>query len=47
VSHERRELELWTRTAEGWTRGLAVEGTLRLKSGAVLEVESLYAALPG
>jgi Uma2 family endonuclease len=47
VSHERRELELWTRTAEGWTRRLAVDGTLRLKSGAVVEVENLYAALPG
>jgi Uma2 family endonuclease len=47
VSHERRELELWTRTAEGWTRRLATEGTLRLKSGASIEVEKLYDALPG
>jgi Uma2 family endonuclease len=47
VSHERRELELWTRTAEGWTRRLAIEGTLRLKSGAAIEVERLYDALPG
>ena len=46
VSHERRELELWTRTAEGWRRRLAVEGSLRLKGGAVLEVERLYEGLP-
>ena len=47
VSHERRELEVWTRAAEGWTRRLATEGMLRLKSGAVIEVERLYDALPG
>jgi Uma2 family endonuclease len=47
VSHERRELELWTRTADGWTRRLATQGTLRLKNGAVIEVEKLYDALPG
>ena len=47
VSHERRELELWTRAAEEWTRRLAVEGTLRMKSGAAIDVEKLYAALPG
>jgi Uma2 family endonuclease len=47
VSHERRELELWTRTAEGWTRQLAIEGTLSVKSGASIEVEKLYDALPG
>ena len=28
VSHERRELEVWTRAAEGWTRRLATEGML-------------------
>ena len=46
VSHERRELELWTRSPSGWTRQLATDGTLRLKSGAVLEIDRLYAALP-
>jgi Uma2 family endonuclease len=46
VSHARRELELWTRGADGWTRRLATEGTLTLKNGAVLDVERLYAELP-
>jgi Uma2 family endonuclease len=46
VSHERRELELWSRTPQGWGRRLAVEGTLRLKYGAVIEVERLYEGLP-
>jgi hypothetical protein len=34
-------------TVPGWTRRLAIEGTLRIKGGAVIEVESLYAGLPG
>ena len=46
VSHERRELELWTRTPGGWTRRLAVDGTLRLKRGAAIDVERLYEGLP-
>jgi Uma2 family endonuclease len=46
VSHERRELELWVRNANGWTRQLVTEGRLRLKSGAVIEIERLYADLP-
>jgi Uma2 family endonuclease len=46
VSHERRELELWTRSADGWTRKLATEGTLSLKCGAVIAVDRLYASLP-
>jgi Uma2 family endonuclease len=46
VSHERRELELWARGNEGWARRLVVDGTLRLKGGAVLDVERLYDALP-
>jgi Uma2 family endonuclease len=46
VSHERRELELWTRTAGAWSRRLAVEGTMRLKSGAVVEIDRLYDGLP-
>ena len=45
VSHERRELEVWTRGT--WTRKLVTEGNVRLKAGAVLDVERLYAALPG
>lgn len=46
VSHERRELELWTRTASGWTRQLVTEGTLHLRSGASIDVEHLYEGLP-
>ncbi len=48
VSHERRELELWTRAqgGAGWTRRLATEGTLRLSGGALLDVAKLYDALP-
>ena len=47
VSHERRELELWTRGPDGWTRRLATEGSLVLRNGAVLDVQRLYDALPG
>lgn len=46
VSHERRELELWTRAEGGWTRRLATEESLRLKSGAVLDIDRLYDGLP-
>jgi hypothetical protein len=46
VSHERREAELWARTPGGWTRRLAIEGTLRLKCGAVIDVDRLYEGLP-
>lgn len=46
MSHERRELELWTRSSEGWTRKLATDGTLHLECGAVIDVERLYASLP-
>jgi hypothetical protein len=46
VSHSRRELELWTKQATGWTRRLVTEGTLKLENGAVLDIERLYAALP-
>ena len=46
VSHQRRELELWTRGSDGWTRRVVTEGSLRVKSGAVLEVDRLYADLP-
>lgn len=46
VSHQRRELELWTRGPEGWTRRLATDGALQLKMGAILDVARLYADLP-
>lgn len=46
VSHARRELELWTRGAGGWTRQLATDGSLTLASGAVLAIDRLYDALP-
>jgi Uma2 family endonuclease len=46
VSHERRELELWSRSAEGWSRRVVAEGVLRLKSGAALDVDRLYEGLP-
>lgn len=46
VSHQRRELELWTRTPSGWTRQLATDGTLQLKCGASIDMERLYSDLP-
>ncbi len=46
VSHERQELELWTRGEAGWTRRLVTEGALTLASGAVLAIDVLYANLP-
>lgn len=46
VSHERPELELWTRTPDGWRRQLSTEGTLGLKCGAVIDLARLYEALP-
>jgi Uma2 family endonuclease len=46
VSHERRELEIWTRMPDGWRRRLAIEGTLRLTCGALIDVERLYQGLP-
>lgn len=46
VSHERRELELWTRGPNEWTRRLAVDGILTLASGASVDVAALYADLP-
>lgn len=46
VSHERRELELWRRGPGGWTRQVAASGSVRLKSGAVIDIERLYDALP-
>jgi Uma2 family endonuclease len=46
VSHERRELELWSRESEGWRRRLVTDGTLRLACGATIDVERLYESLP-
>ena len=46
VSHERRELGLWARGSEGWTRRLVTEGSLRVRNGAVLDVQRLYDGLP-
>lgn len=46
VAYQRNELELWTRTATGWTRHVVSEGTLRLKNGAVLDINRLYSDLP-
>ena len=46
VSHERREIELWTRAADGWARQLATSGSLRLQGGAVIDLDPLYAHLP-
>ena len=46
VSHQRKELELWTKRDVGWTRRLVTEGTLQLNGGAVLDVDRLYAELP-
>jgi len=46
VSHQRSELELWSRGPDGWTRRLVTEGALALKSGAVIDVDRLYAGLP-
>lgn len=46
VSHERRELELWTRGGAGWARQLVTEGVLRLRSGATIDVPRLYDGLP-
>lgn len=46
VSHERRELELWTRSDDGWTRRLVTERSLVLAGGARIEIEALYANLP-
>lgn len=38
--------DLWTRTSDGWTRQLAVDGAMRLKGGAVIDIGRLYEGLP-
>lgn len=46
VSHERRELEIWTRAGKSWTRKLASQGAVTLRCGATIDVDALYDALP-
>lgn len=46
VSHERNELELWTKRDARWSRQVVTKGALRLQRGAVLDVDRLYASLP-
>ena len=46
VSHTRRELELWTRAGKEWTRQVVTAEELRLRGGAVLSMDRLYADLP-
>lgn len=46
VSHQRHEIEVWSREPTGWTRRLAIAGNLRLKGGAVIDVDRLYDNLP-
>lgn len=46
VSHERPEVELWTRMPEGWRRQVAVGGSVRLRCGAEIDIERLYEGLP-
>ena len=46
VSHERHEVELWSRGSEGWSRQVVTSGTVKLRGGAVLDLDPLYATLP-
>jgi Uma2 family endonuclease len=46
VSHQRTELEIWTKGSGGWTRQLATSGRTRLARGAEIDVDVLYANLP-
>ncbi|MBX3231510.1 MAG: Uma2 family endonuclease [Labilithrix sp.] len=46
VSHKRQELAVWTRGASGWAQQLVTTGTLRLRSGASIDVDRLFADLP-
>ncbi|HEV3192791.1 MAG TPA: Uma2 family endonuclease [Polyangiaceae bacterium] len=46
VSHQRQDLELWSRTGERWQRQVVTEGTLRLRCGAVIDVARLYDGVP-
>jgi Uma2 family endonuclease len=46
VAHQRQELELWSRGADGWTRQLVTGGTLGLRGGAIVDIDRLYANLP-
>jgi Uma2 family endonuclease len=42
VAHARPELEVWRRTPAGWTRIVVRDGVLRLRCGALIDVEALY-----
>jgi Uma2 family endonuclease len=46
VSHQRPEIEAWSRGPTGWTRRLSIAGSLRLEGGAVVDVDRLYGNLP-
>lgn len=46
VSHERREVELWSRAERRWQRHLATEGALRLRCGAAVDVARMYEGSP-
>jgi len=46
VSHSRVELELWTRSADGWSRSVSTSGVVTLRAGAAIDVVRLYADLP-
>ena len=46
VSHSRVELELWTRSAEGWSRAQLTSGSITLRGGATIDLARLYADLP-
>jgi len=46
VSHERHELEIWTRASKSWSRQLVTAGTVMLRCGATIDVDALYEALP-
>jgi Uma2 family endonuclease len=46
VEHARREVEVWSRGPDGWTRRLATERTVKLACGATLDVDRIYDALP-
>lgn len=46
VSYDRQQLELWTRSNDGWQRRIVAERTLKLRCGALIDVGRLYEGLP-
>jgi Uma2 family endonuclease len=46
VSHDRQQLELWTRAVDGWQRRVVADRTLQLRCGAPIDVARLYEGLP-